>query len=306
MILTPQTLLRVSVAVALVTILLKGLAGYVTNSMGLISDAMESFVNLASAMFALAMVTIAARPADEDHPYGHHKAEYFSSGFEGILIVGAAVAILWVSVQRLLSPQPLEQLGWGLALSVFSSGLNAALAVMLFRAARTHRSIALEADGRHLMTDVWTSAAVVIGIVGVHFSGWLWLDPLLAIGVALNIVREGVKLVWRSSQGLMDEALDAETLATVRATLDAFAARQPDGGRLRFDDMVTRGAGQRRFADLHMHVPGDWTLQRAASLRDELEQALMDAVPGLRVTIQLLPLTMEARATQIVKEHEHP
>ncbi|ADU39453.1 cation diffusion facilitator family transporter [Variovorax paradoxus] len=306
MTLTPKTLLRVSVAVALVTIVLKGLAGYMTNSMGLISDAMESFVNLASAMFALAMVTIAERPADDDHPYGHHKAEYFSSGFEGILIVGAAVAILWVSVQRLLSPQPLEQLGWGLALSVFSSGLNAALAVMLFRAARAHRSIALEADGRHLMTDVWTSAAVVIGIVAVHFTGWLWLDPVLAIGVALNIVREGVKLVWRSSQGLMDEALDAETLATVRATLDAFAARQPDGGRLRFDDMVTRGAGQRRFADLHMHVPGDWTLQRAASLRDELEQALMDAVPGLRVTIQLLPLTMEARATQIVKEHGHP
>jgi cation diffusion facilitator family transporter len=302
MILTPKTLLRVSVAVALVTILLKGLAGYVTNSMGLISDAMESFVNLASAMFALAMVTIAARPADEDHPYGHHKAEYFSSGFEGILIVGAAAAILWVSVQRLLSPEPLEQLGWGLSLSVVSSGFNAALAFALFRAARTHRSIALEADARHLMTDVWTSAGVVIGIVAVHFSGWLWLDPLLAIGVALNIVREGIKLVWRSSQGLMDEALDPETIATLRATLDQFAARLPEGARVRFDDMVTRRAGQRRFADLHMHVPGDWTLQHAAALRDELEQTLMDAVPGLRVTIQLLPLGMEARATQMEEQ----
>ena len=302
MILTPKTLLRVSVAVALITILLKGLAGYVTNSMGLISDAMESFVNLASAMFALAMVTVAARPADEDHPYGHHKAEYFSSGFEGILIVGAAAAILWVSVQRLLSPQPLEQLGWGLALSVLSSAFNAGLAYALFRAAHTHRSIALEADARHLMTDVWTSAAVVIGIVAVHFSGWLWLDPLLAIGVALNIVREGVKLVWRSSQGLMDEALEPETIATLRATLDEFAARLPEGARLRFDDMVTRRAGQRRFADLHMHVPGDWTLQLAAAMRDELEQALMDAVPGLRVTIQLLPLGMEARATQMEEE----
>ena len=302
MILTPKTLLRVSVAVALVTILLKGLAGYVTNSMGLISDAMESFVNLASAMFALAMVTIAARPADEDHPYGHHKAEYFSSGFEGILIVGAAAAIVWVSVQRLLSPEPLEQLGWGLSLSVVSSGFNAALAFALFRAARTHRSIALEADARHLMTDVWTSAGVVIGIVAVHFSGWLWLDPLLAIGVALNIVREGIKLVWRSSQGLMDEALDPETLATLRTTLDQFAARLPEGARVRFDDMVTRRAGQRRFADLHMHVPGDWTLQHAAALRDELEQTLMDAVPGLRVTIQLLPLGMEARATQMEEQ----
>jgi cation diffusion facilitator family transporter len=304
MTLTPKALLRVSVAVALLTILLKGYAGYLTNSMGLISDAMESFVNLASAMFALAMVTIAERPADDDHPYGHHKAEYFSSGFEGILIVGAAIAILWVSVQRLLSPEPLEQLGWGLALSVVSSGFNAALAVVLFRAARVHRSIALEADGRHLMTDVWTSAAVVVGIVGVQLSGWLWLDPLLAIGVALNIVREGVKLVWRSSQGLMDEALDPETLATVRATIDAFVDRRPEEGPLlRFDDMVTRSAGQRRFADLHMHVPGDWTLQHAADMRDQLEQALMDAVPGLRVTIQLLPLTMEARATQAGEHH---
>ena len=303
MMFTPKTLLRASVAVALITIVLKSLAGYMTNSMGLISDAMESFVNLASAVFALTMVTVAERPADDDHPYGHHKAEYFSSGFEGILIVGAAIAILWVSVQRLLSPQPLEQLGWGLGLSVLSSVFNAGLAFMLFRAARAHRSIALEADGRHLMADVWTSAAVLVGIVGVMFTGWLWLDPVLAIGVALNIAREGVKLVWRSSQGLMDEALDPETLATVRATLDAFAARMPEGTRLRFDDMVTRSAGQRRFADLHMHVPGDWTLQHAAGMRDELEQALMDAVPGLRVTIQLLPLTMEVRATQAGEHH---
>jgi len=296
----PSALLRLSIAVALLTIVLKGAAGYITNSMGLISDAMESFVNLASAMFALAMVTIAARPADDDHPYGHHKAEYFSSGFEGILIVGAALAIGWVAVVRLLSPQPLEQLGWGLALSVVSSAFNAGLAFMLFRAARVHRSIALEADGRHLVTDVWTSAAVVVGIVAVHFTGWLWLDPLLAIGVALNIVREGGKLVWRSSQGLMDQALDAESLAALHATLARFGA-QPDGARLRFDDIATRRAGQRRFADLHMHVPGDWSLQRAAGLRDALEQALMDAVPGLRVTIQLLPLDMEARAVQMAE-----
>jgi cation diffusion facilitator family transporter len=307
--LTPKTLLRASIAVALVTIVLKGLAGYITHSMGLISDAMESFVNLASATFALAMVTIAERPADEGHPYGHHKAEYFSSGFEGILIVGAAAAIFWVSVQRLLAPQPLEQLGWGLALSIVSSGLNAGLAWLLFRAAQARRSIALEADARHLMADVWTSAAVLVGIVAVHFTGWLWLDPLLAIGVALNIAREGVKLVWRSSQGLMDQALEPETQALLRATLERFAAGVPEGGRLRFDDIFTRSAGQRRFADLHMHVPGDWTLERAAALRDALEQVLMDAVPGLRVTIQLLPLGMEARATQLpsdTPEEPHP
>lgn len=295
-------MLRASVAVALVTIVLKGAAGYVTNSMGLISDAMESFVNLASAMFALAMVTIAARPADEDHPYGHHKAEYFSSGFEGILIIGAALAIGWAAIVRLMSPQPLEQLGWGLALSIVSSMLNAGLAFAMFRAARAHRSIALEADGRHLVTDVWTSAAVVVGIVAVHFTGWLWLDPLLAIGVALNIAREGVALVWRSSQGLMDQALDAPSLAAIDTALARFAERV-DGAQLRFDDLVTRSAGRRRFADLHMHVPGDWSLQRAAGLRDALEQSLMDAVPGLRVTIQLLPLNMEARAVRM-GDHE--
>lgn len=295
-------MLRASIAVALVTIVLKGAAGYVTNSMGLISDAMESFVNLASAMFALAMVTIAARPADEEHPYGHHKAEYFSSGFEGILIIGAAVAIGWAAVVRLLSPQPLEQLGWGLALSIVSSMLNAGLAWAMFRAARAHRSIALEADGRHLVTDVWTSGAVVVGIVAVHFTGWLWLDPLLAIGVALNIVREGAHLVWRSSQGLMDQALDAPSRAVIDAALARFTERA-DGAQLRFDDIVTRSAGRRLFADLHMHVPGDWSLHRAAALRDALEQSLMDAVPGLRVTIQLLPLNMEARAVRM-GEHE--
>jgi cation diffusion facilitator family transporter len=225
--LSPQSLLRASIAVALVTIVLKGAAGWLTNSMGLISDAMESFVNLASAMFALVMVTIAARPADEDHPYGHHKAEYFSSGFEGILIFAAAAAILWASIARLLSPEPLQQLGWGLALSVLSSGLNAALAFALFRAARTHRSIALEADAKHLMADVWTSAAVLVGIVAVGLTGWLWLDPLLAIGVALNIAREGLKLVWRSSQGLMDEALDPASQALLHAALEQFAASVP-------------------------------------------------------------------------------
>jgi cation diffusion facilitator family transporter len=289
------------VAVALFTIVLKGAAGYLTNSMGLISDAMESFVNLASAMFALAMVTIAVRPADEDHPYGHHKAEYFSSGFEGILILGAALAIGVAAVHRLMAPQPLEQLGWGLALSMLSSVFNGLLAWGLFRAAREHRSIALEADGRHLVTDVWTSIGVLVGIVAVHFTGWLWLDPLLAIGVALNIAFEGARLVWRSSQGLMDQALDAESLAALQAALARFAA-QHQSVQLRFDDIATRAAGRRRFADLHMHAPGDWSLQRAAGLRDALEKALMEAVPGLRVTIQLLPFNMEARAVQMADD----
>jgi cation diffusion facilitator family transporter len=229
----------------------------------------------------------------ERHAYGHHKAEYFSSGFEGILIFAAAAAILWAAAVRLLSPEPLQQLGWGLALSVLSSALNAVLALALFRAAHTHRSIALEADAKHLMADVWTSAGVVVGIAAVWLTGWLWLDPLLAIGVALNIAREGVKLVWRSSQGLMDEAMDPESQALLHAALEHFAASVPEGRQLRFDDIATRRAGRRRFADLHMHVPGDWSVARAARLRTEIEAELLQAVPGLYARIELLPLGMQ-------------
>ena len=176
--LTPQYLLRASVVVAMITIMLKTLAWYITDSVGLLSDAMESFVNLASALFALTMVTIAKRPADADHPYGHHKAEYFSSAFEGLLIIGAAGGIIWAATHRLFDPQPLTQVGWGLALSVISSVFNGLLAWIMFDAARKHRSIALEADGKHLMTDVWTSVGVVIGIGLVGITDWLWLDPL--------------------------------------------------------------------------------------------------------------------------------
>lgn len=287
--LTPQRLLMASVAVAVVTIVLKTAAWYITGSVGLLSDAMESFVNLASALFGVAMVTIAQRPADEDHPYGHHKAEYFSSGFEGALIVVAAVAIIWAAAHRILNPQPLEQLGWGLALSIVSSALNGLLAWAMFRSAKVHRSIALEADARHLMTDVWTSAGVVVGIGLVMMTGWLWLDAIVAIGVALNILWEGGQLVWRSSQGLMDEAVEPEVMAEIQKTLQGFA--HPT---IRFDHLSTRRAGQRRFVDMHMHMPADWSLGRAAAVRASVEQALMSAVPGLRATIQLLPSDVEA------------
>lgn len=286
---TPQRLLLVSVAVALVTIVLKTAAWYVTDSVGLLSDAMESFVNLASALFGLAMVTIAQRPADDEHPYGHHKAEYFSSGFEGALIIGAAMAIIWAAGRRMLDPQPLQQVGWGLALSVLSSGLNGLLAWVMFHAAKTHRSIALQADAKHLITDVWTSAGVVVGIGAVAMTGWLWLDALVAIGVALNILWEGGQLMWRSSQGLMDEAVEPEVLADIHKALEGFA--HPT---IRFDHMSTRRAGQRRFVDLHMHMPANWSLGRAAAVRTSVEQALMSAVPGLRATIQLLPSDVEA------------
>lgn len=287
--LTPPRLLLVSVAVAIITIILKTWAWYITDSIGLLSDAMESLVNLASAIFALLMVTIAQRPADEEHPYGHHKAEYFSSGFEGVLIIAAAAGIVWAAGHRLLQPQPIEQIGWGLFLSIISSALNGLLAWVMFGAAKKHRSIALDADARHLVTDVWTSVGVVLGITAVALTDWLWLDPVVAIGVALNILWEGAHLMWRSSQGLMDEAVEPDVLRQIQKTLDEFA--HPT---IRFDHVTTRRSGQRRFVDLHMHMPASWSLGRAAAVRTSVEQALMSAVPGLRAPIQLLPSDVEA------------
>lgn len=281
--------LKLSVAVALATIALKTGAWWVSGSVGLLSDALESLVNVAGAVFALAMVVIAERPPDLDHPYGHHKAEYFSSGFEGVLIFAAALAIVWAAVQRLLHPQPLEAVGWGIALSVVSSALNGALAWAMLKKARSHRSMALEADARHLFTDVYTSAGVVLGLLAVMATGWAWLDPAIAIAVALNILREGGSLVWRSAEGLMDRAVEPEVRADIDKTLESFAHQA-----IRFDHVVTRRAGQRRFVDMHMHMPAGWTLGRAAAVRTSVEQALMSAVPGLRASIQLLPMDVEA------------
>lgn len=284
-----RTYLQISVAVALATIGLKSLAWWLTGSVGLLSDALESFVNLAGALFALAMVTIAARPPDEDHPYGHHKAEYFASGFEGALIFAASAAIVWAAAGRLLQPQPLERVGIGLLLSVLSSVLNGVLAWGMLRAAREHRSVALEADARHLFTDVWTSVGVVVGVLAVAATGWLWLDPVVAIAVAGNVAREGYALLRRSTEGLMDHALEPELQRQIDEVLAGFAHPTT----LRFDHVVTRRAGQRRFVDLHMHMPPDWSLQRAAAVRGSVEGALMSAVPGLRASIQLLPMDVD-------------
>ncbi len=282
-------MLRASIVVAILTIALKTAAWWITGSVSLLSDAMESFVNLASAIFALVMVTIAHRPADADHPYGHHKAEYFSSGFEGLLIIVAALGIVWAAVQRLITPHPIEQLGMGLVLSVLSSALNGALAWAMLQSSRLHRSIALEGDARHLITDVWTSAGVVVGVVLVWITSWGWLDAAVAIAVALNIVREGAALMWKSSQGLMDEAVEPEVQLQIEASLANF-----DHHTIRFDHITTRRSGKRRFVDMHMHMPASWTLGRAAALRTTVEQELMSAVPGLRATIQLLPSDVEA------------
>jgi cation diffusion facilitator family transporter len=286
-----RTLLRLSVAVALATIVLKLGAWWLTGSVGLLSDALESFVNLAAALFALWMVDIAARPPDADHPYGHSKAEYFSSAFEGAAIAVASGAILWTALPRFFAPQPLEQLGWGLALTVLSSALNALLAWRMLAGARQHRSIALEADAHHLLTDVWTSVGVVIAVMLVPLTGWLWLDPLIAVVVALNILRAGARLAWRSVEGLMDSAVEPEVRARIEATLAQFAH-----ATVRFDHLVTRRAGHRHFVDLHLHLPSAWSLARAAALRNDVERALLGAVPGLSATIQLLPMDVEPHA----------
>ncbi len=283
-----RTLLRLSVGAAVIAIVMKSIAWRVTGSVGLLSDAMESFVNLASALFALAMVTIAARPADDDHPFGHTKAEYFSSAFEGLLIAGAAIAIVWAAALRFMAPQPVEGLGVGLTLTVVSSVVNGALAWKMMAASKQHRSVVLEADARHLYADVWTSVGVVVGLVAVRLTGWLWLDPAIAILVALNIIREGARVVWGSVDGLMDKALEPEVQARIDSTLARFADQS-----IRFDDMVTRRAGSRHFLDMHMHVPASWTLGRAAELRGDVERALMEEVDGLRASIQLLPSNIE-------------
>ena len=263
--------------------------------MGLLSDAVESLVNVAAAVFALSMVTIAERPADLGHPFGHGKAEYFSSAFEGVLIAAAAAAIVWSAWPRFLHPQPLEALGIGLALTVTASLFNAALAWKMFSVAKRERSIALEADARHLLADVSTSAGILVALVIAHVTGWLWLDPLVAMLVALHIVREGARLVCRSVDGLMDSAVEPAAQAEIERILARHAAR----GDVRFDHLVTRRAGRGRFADVHLHVPGTWTLAHAAAVRGEVERELAERVHGLHTSIQLLPTNVEPYASPV-------
>lgn len=296
---TPRRLMAVSIGVALLTISLKAGAWWVTGSVGLLSDALESVVNLVGATFGLWMVTVAAWPADDNHQFGHDKAEYFSSGFEGMLIIVVAVIIIWTAVPRFWQPHPLHDVGWGVVLSIISSMLNGVLAWVMLRASRRHRSVALEGDARHLLTDVWTSAGVVIGLGLVAVTGWLWLDPLVAIGVALNIVREGWRLLWKSVEGLMDVAVDEETQASINVVLARFEKVHGQRHVVVFDHVMTRKAGQRRFVDLHMHLPQNWTLMRAAELRRQVEHALLEAVPGLHATIQVLPDGVEPIFTSV-------
>lgn len=274
-----------SIGAALLTIVLKGAAWWLTGSVGLLSDALESFVNLAGALMALAMLTIAALPEDDNHAYGHGKAEYFSSGFEGLLIILAAVGIGVAAIERLLHPRDLEQIGVGVLVSLLAALVNFATARILLVAGRAHRSITLEADAHHLMSDVWTSGGVIVGVGAVALTGWQWLDPLLALLVAANIVRTGWHLLRRSTAGLMDGALAPEQHAQVLAILQGYRERGIDYHALR-----TRQSGTRSFISLHVLVPGAWSVQHGHELVEQLERDIRAIIPFATVFTHLEPI----------------
>lgn len=274
-----------SIAAALLTIGLKGSAYLLSGSVGLLSDALESGVNLIAAVVALGALTIAARPADDAHNFGHDKAEYFSSGVEGALILVAAFGIASTAIERLLNPAPLDNVGLGLIVSVIASVVNFAVARVLLRVGKQYRSITLEADSHHLMTDVWTSVAVIVGVGAVALSGWMWLDAVIALLVAANIVRSGIQLLRRSISGLMDSAIPPETLQAITTRLNEFQSRG-----IKWHALRTRQSGARSFVEVHILVPGGWTVQAGHDLSEEIEQVIRGIANDISVTIHLEPL----------------
>ena len=282
-----QTLRRyayLSIAAALVTVTMKVGAYSLTGSVGLLSDALESLVNLAGAVMALAMLIVAARPADEEHAYGHSKAEYFSSGFEGGLILVAAFAIIAAAVPRLIHPQPLEQVGLGVVVAILASLVNLGVALLLRRAGKQYNSIALTADSHHLMTDVWTSVAVVGGVAAVALTGRYWLDPVVALLVAINIIRVGWRIMDESTHGLMDTALPVADLETLHDVLRPYEERGTQ-----FHALRTRQAGRRQFVSVHVLVPGDWSVTRGHQLLEQIEADIRAALPNTTVFTHLEP-----------------
>jgi cation diffusion facilitator family transporter len=288
-----------SIGAALATMGLKTLAWWLTGSVGLLSDALESLVNLAGAVMALSMLTVAARPPDADHAYGHGKAEYFSAGFEGALILIAAASIAYAAIGRLMHPRPLEQVGIGLAVSVVASAINLGTALVLRRAAREHRSATLVANSHHLLTDVWTSAGVLVGVGLVALTGWLVLDPLIALAVAANIVVTGWRIMGTSVAGLMDAALPADEQRTVQAILDRYAA---DG--IEYHALRTRQSGAQRFVSVHVLVPPEWSVQRGHDLLERIEADVRQALRPVHVLTHLEPLGDPA-AMNDIDLHRH-
>jgi cation diffusion facilitator family transporter len=274
-----------SIGAAVATMLIKTAAYVVTSSMGLLSDALESAVNLGAAVMVLAVLRVVALPPDEEHTYGHGKAEYFSSGVEGALVTFAAVAISVAAARRLIEPRPMDRVGLGLALAAAAAGVNLLAALVLQRAGRRSRSIALEADAQHLLTDVWTTAGVIIGVSAASLTGWQTLDPLVALAVAANIAWSGVRLVRRSLLGLMDTAMPAPEMQAVRAILESF-----DRQGVRYHALRTRQAGARTFVSFHVQVPGTWSVQRGHDLLEAMERQVRLTLAGVTVFTHLEPL----------------
>jgi cation diffusion facilitator family transporter len=274
-----------SIAAAILTIALKLGAYLLTNSIGFLSDAMESGVNLVAAVFAVWALTYAAKPPDEEHVFGHSKAEYFSSGFEGALILVAAVSIAIAAIPRLIHPEPLEQVSIGLLLSIIASAINGGVALILLKAGKRLHSITLRADAHHLLTDVWTSVGVVLGLLLVSVTGWLILDPLIAILVAINIVWTGVKLIQESSSALLDASIPLQERQMIDELLSAYDRQQ-----VQFHAIRTRMAGMRKFVSFHVLVPGAWTVQQGHDLCEEIESKICQSLPNINVFIHLEPL----------------
>lgn len=274
-----------SIAAALVTIGLKVAAWKLTDSVGLLSDAAESGVNLLAALVAFWALRRASRPSDANYAFGQTKAEYFASGFEGLMILAAAVAIAVMAVERLRSPRPIENVGLGLAVSVLASAVNGAVAFLLLRAAKKLRSITLRADAQHLLTDVWTSAGVIVGVLLVKITGWLILDPIVALAVAANIVYTAARLLQETGHGLLDRAIGADEQAAMAAALAPFHARG-----IVLHDIRTRRAGPRHFIQMHVLVPGSWTVKQGHDVCEEIERDIASALPGSTVTTHLEPV----------------
>ena len=275
-----------SITAAVLTIGLKAAAYLLTGSVGLLSDAVESIVNLVGAVVALTMLTIASRPADEEHNFGHFKAEYFSSGIEGTLILIAALSIAGTAVQRLINPQPIEQIGLGLAVSAAASTVNLVVGLVILQAAKRSSSITLEANAKHLMTDVWTSVGVIVGVGAVALTGWERLDPVVAILVALNITWSGFQIVKKSVLGLMDTGLPAEQQTRIQGVLDGYREMGVE-----FHALRTRQAGARAFVSFHVLAPGEWTIQRGHDLLEKIELDLRTILPNINTLTHLESLT---------------
>lgn len=288
-----------AIAASISTIILKLGAFWLTNSVGLLSDAIESGVNLVAAIVALVALTIAARPANDDFSYGYSKAEFFASGFEGSMILIAAGSIAFTAIPRLVNPQPLEQVGLGLGVSAVAGVINLVVSRILFQAGKQYNSITLEADARHLMTDVLTTAGVILGVALVELTGWVRLDPIIALLVAVNIVVTGVGLVRRSALGLMDASLPA---ADIKEVQDALKIFEPQG--VKFHALRTRSAAARGFVSMHILVPGKWSIQRGHHLAEEIESEIVRRLPNVHVITHVEPLEDPASWTDTNLDRE--